>query len=140
MCCISLEKLKRLVSIMTCPWRFVTLRRHVHSENWYGTLQAVQSVCCEVKSKLTCWCARTLCCLCPPPIFERYKIAFFLSICKRIATFDFLFVNVRTANFAAINPEYLYVSYSPFSTIYPSWHPVALWHDFDATVFINLIV
>ena len=34
----SLGKLKHLVSILNCPWRFVILSLHVHLENWEGTL------------------------------------------------------------------------------------------------------
>ena len=57
-----LEKLKQLVSILNCPWRFVNPSLHLHWGYGEDTLQTAQFVCCEVNPKRPCWCARLLCC------------------------------------------------------------------------------
>ena len=50
----SLEKLKHLVSIVSCPWSIVTSSLHVHSKYWEDTLQTVQFISWEGNFRLTC--------------------------------------------------------------------------------------
>ena len=136
----SLRKPKHLISILNCPWHFSIPSLHVHLEHWEDTLQTLQFVCWEGNSKWTCWCARVLCCVypLPSPIFKRYKSAVLLSICKWIAIFDCLFVNVRIANLAAIDSRTFICKFSYFSDHFPSVDtPKGPQPDFDASVCIT---
>ena len=71
---------------------------------------------------------------CVPPIFKRYESAVLLPIFKWIAIFYYPFVNIRIANFAAINSRTFISKFSFFSNI-----PLqkASQHDFFAFVCIN---
>ena len=144
----SLEKLNHLVSIVSWPWRFVTSSLHVHSKHCEDTLQTVQFISWEGNSD---WLANVLefsvdwatipssptaTIPSPPPpppppththtFSKDMKSVVSLSICKWIGEFDCRLVNVKIANYAAINSRTIMYKliflFGPFS---PSWHPAA---------------
>ena len=134
----SLGKVKYLLSISNCLWCFVVSSLHVHQDTG-KVLCRHSNLFAEKVAPNGLADVREFSAVCTP-IFKRYESSVLLSICKWIAIFDCFYVNVRIANFAAINPRTFIWKFSSFSNHLPPVNTPLLkapQSDFDASACIT---
>ena len=134
----SLGKVKYLLSISNCLWCFVVSSLHVHQDTG-KVLCRDSNLFAEKVAPNGLADVREFSAVCTP-IFKRYESSVLLSICKWIAIFDCFYVNVRIANFAAINPRTFIWKFSSFSNHLPPVNNPLLkapQSDFDASACIT---